>query len=365
LSTVRWSSRSRDSSPCPLATENSWPIVALLAAAGGSVGLLNLAFAHVVRSGGETVGYTISVGMAFVLAAVVAARRRIGPAIMVAAVLGGDAAYLVCCLCVIDPRVYATPLMLLFPTLVGAWYLSARALAVHLAVVPVLVAVVQHVPGMPLALWVVQVLVSTTMLGGAAVMVFVLHSKVRELLAHHQGLAHRDPLTGLLNRRGLAVRSGQLRDHAVASSQQLAALVVDIDHFKRLNDDHGHSAGDEVLAVVAGVLEDSIGPDALAVRTGGEEFLVLLATASDQAVRTTADRIRRSVVEVTSVTCPQWPVTVSIGSAWVEPTSHEEGNEVLRDLVAKADSALYAAKHSGRNRVVHEGDPAWDEQPVI
>jgi diguanylate cyclase (GGDEF)-like protein len=345
--------------------ENAWKVVAMLAAIGGSVGWLNLVVAHVVRPGVYTLAYAGTVGLILLMAAVVAVRRRIGMPLMLATVLGGDLAYLACCVCVVDARLYATPLMLLFPTLVGAWYLPVRALAVHLVALPVLVGAVLYRPGTPLGAWLVQVTASTTMLTGAAVMVFVLAGKVRSLLESSQRLVYLDPLTGLLNRRGLSVQGEALRSRAVARERQVAALVIDIDHFKRLNDRFGHAAGDQVLAVVAEAVRQTIGPDDLAVRTGGEEFVVLRATPGQKDVEVTANRVHSAILDRARRTCPQWPVTVSIGTAMAPPAGEGQGNETLHVLIAQADRALYAAKEAGRNRVVHHSDPVWDEQPVI
>ncbi len=365
MSKVRWSSRARAVQSPVVVRENAWKVVAVLAGIGGSVGWLNLGVAHVVRPGLYTALYATTVGLTSLMAGVVAVRRRIGVPLMLVTVLGGDLAYLACCVCVVDARLYATPLMLLFPTLVGAWYLPVRGLFVHLLVVPVLIGAVLHVPGAPVGGWLVQVTASTTMLTGAAVMVFVLSGKVRSLLETSQRLVYLDPLTGLLNRRGLSVQGEALRSRAAARERQIAALVIDIDHFKRLNDRFGHAAGDRVLAVVAEAVRLTIGPEDLAVRTGGEEFVVLRATPGTRDVETMAHRVHRAILDAAHCSCPQWPVTVSIGTAMAPPAGEGQGNETLHVLIAQADRALYAAKEAGRNRVVHHTDPVWDEQPVI
>ncbi len=352
--------------PSPVTVrENSWKVVALLAVVGGSVGWLNLAVTHVVRPGPYTAAYAGMVGLVLLMAGFVALRRRIGVPFMLGAVLGGDLAYLTCCACVVDARLYATPLMLLFPTLIGAWYLPVRGLAVHLVALPVLIGAGLHGHGTPAGAWFVQVTASTTMLTGAGVMVFVLAGRVRSLLESSQRLIYLDPLTGLLNRRGLSVQGEALRASAVACRRQVGALVIDIDHFKRLNDRFGHAAGDRVLAVVAEAVRQTIAPDDLAVRTGGEEFVVLRATAGTKDIELIAHRVHQAIVQAAQRTCPQWAVTVSIGTAVAEPAAEGQGNETLHVLIAQADRALYAAKEAGRNRVVHHSDPAWDEQPVI
>jgi diguanylate cyclase (GGDEF)-like protein len=315
----------------------------------------------VVRPGGYTVVYVVVVSLALALALAISVRRRLGPVVVLLAVLGGDAAYLACSLCVVDARLDAAPLMLLFPTLVGGLYLTGRGLTAHLVALPVLVAVALHVDGEPLVPWLVRVTVSTSMLVGGGLIVFLLAGRARTLLSHSQRLVFRDPLSGLLNRRGLDVGSELLRERAIAEEQKLAAYAIDIDHFKRINDSYGHAAGDNVLSVVAQAIDRSTDPTGLASRVGGEEFVVLGAIAGLDDVTLAANRIRRSVADAVRHECPQWPVTISIGTAVLDPTRRVTNNEVVRTLIVHADRALYAAKNAGRNRVVHHGDVGGGE----
>ncbi len=194
------------------------------------------------------------------------------------------------------------------------------------------------------------------MLVGAGLIVFLLAGRARTLLSHSQRLVYRDPLSGLLNRRGLDVGSQLLRERAIEEERMIAAYAIDIDHFKRINDGYGHAAGDNVLSVVAQAIDRSTEPTGLASRVGGEEFLVLHAVSGMDDVTLAADRIRRTVSDAVRQECPQWPVTISIGTAVLDPTRRCTNNEVVRALIVHADQALYAAKHAGRNRVVHHGD---------
>jgi diguanylate cyclase (GGDEF)-like protein len=360
---IRWSSRMRQDRPAPpVVVENGWKVVAALAALGGTVGLLSLAFTDVVRPGASTVAYLVVVSLALALALVISVRRRLGPLVVLLAVLGGDAGYLAVYLCVVDARLDAAPLMLLFPTLVGGLYLTGRGLTAHLLALPVLVAIVLHVEGAPVVPWLVRVTVSTSMLVGAGLIVFLLAGRARTLLSSSQRLVYRDPLSGLLNRRGLDVGSQLLRDRAIEQERKLAAYAIDIDHFKRINDSYGHAAGDNVLSVVAEAIDRSTDPAGLASRVGGEEFVVLDAVTGMDDVTLAANRIRRSVAEAVRDECPQWPVTISIGTAVLDPTRRFTNNEVVRTLIVHADRALYAAKNAGRNRVVHHGDVGGQDQ---
>ncbi|MCC6830466.1 MAG: diguanylate cyclase [Thermoleophilia bacterium] len=153
--------------------------------------------------------------------------------------------------------------------------------------------------------------------------------------------AERDPLTGIANR---AVFDDRIAD-AAARGQRVALCLVDIDHFKAVNDTHGHDAGDEVLRRVAGRLQEAARRGDLVARVGGEEFAWLMpATSLDDAVRA-ADRARMLIAGTTID--PVGSVTVSAGLAAAE-AGHWSPSELFRT----SDRALYAAKRSGRDRVV-------------
>lgn len=163
--------------------------------------------------------------------------------------------------------------------------------------------------------------------------------------------ASKDPLTGLLNRRGFTDAVGKL----YAGSTHLhgaGLLMVDIDQFKQINDTHGHLVGDQVLRAVAQVLRARIKGADIAARLGGDEFAVLLpdtvmvgATALAEQIRTTLLQRRLRLIDRNDHI---ENVTLSVGVA------HAGGDTSLEALLKKADSALYAAKHAGRNCVSAE-----------
>nr|WP_240948391.1 diguanylate cyclase [Planosporangium mesophilum] len=167
---------------------------------------------------------------------------------------------------------------------------------------------------------------------------------------HH--LATVDGLTGVANRRHFF----EVAEREVAESQRggapLAAVILDIDHFKRINDNHGHQVGDDVIRGVVDRLRSQLGDTDLLGRYGGEEFVVLLpdAVLSDGADRAqpTAERLRAEVAR-TAVPTRDGPVevTISVGVAYLRPS--DTGPDTLLD---RADACLYRAKESGRNRVV-------------
>ncbi len=159
----------------------------------------------------------------------------------------------------------------------------------------------------------------------------------------------RDPLTGLFNRRYLEVSFERELLRATRRKLPLAVLMLDIDHFKRFNDSHGHDAGDALLAHFAEVLKRTTRKEDIACRYGGEEFTVVLQEADETIAQQRAEHLRIATAEM-SVTHRHMQlehVTVSIGYA-VFP---RDGN-TPEDLLRRADVALYAAKKAGRNRVV-------------
>ena len=154
--------------------------------------------------------------------------------------------------------------------------------------------------------------------------------------------AQTDPLTGLFNRRGLEDAIELLG----ARNQGVALVAVDVDHFKAINDNHGHDVGDEVLARLAGVLRQCSRDGDLAFRLGGEEFLLVLPDTALGAAGEVAERLRR-MVEQTRIE-PVGHVTVSLGVALCA------SGGTFSTALKRADELMYQAKQQGRNRVVVE-----------
>ena len=162
--------------------------------------------------------------------------------------------------------------------------------------------------------------------------------------------AMNDPLTRLPNRRKFFEVGNREMERTRRSHADLWVLMIDIDHFKRINDTAGHAMGDQVLVAVAGFLARSIRAVDMVGRLGGEEFAILLADTTADGVRLVAEKIRGGVeaLSIDGWTDSQGPVTVSIGCA---PSG---AKAALDDVLNAADEALYEAKRSGRNRVVFE-----------
>ena len=160
--------------------------------------------------------------------------------------------------------------------------------------------------------------------------------------------AYVDPLTNLNNRRWWDEKFSRLVERAQRSKQSLSLLVLDVDHFKRFNDQYGHIAGDRVLQHVGQALLGNLRSMDIAARFGGEEFVIALPLTEHAGARVAAERLRTSV-KASAIKAddgqvlPQ--VTISVGFAILEP------NESALDFFSRADAALYRAKTAGRDRV--------------
>lgn len=157
-------------------------------------------------------------------------------------------------------------------------------------------------------------------------------------------LAHTDALTGLYNRRAYDQHLAREWRRVQRNGAPLSVLLVDADHFKAVNDQHGHAMGDQVLQVLASVLQEGARDIDVAARVGGEEFAVLLADTDATSAAGVAERIRSQIAQAEAM--PVAAVTVSIGVATLQAQEQPDS------LQHRADQALYMAKSQGRNRVV-------------
>ncbi|MCC7305654.1 MAG: PleD family two-component system response regulator [Alphaproteobacteria bacterium] len=173
-------------------------------------------------------------------------------------------------------------------------------------------------------------------------------------------MALTDSLTGLYNRRYLEVHLEKLVQKNIENRKAMGVLLVDIDHFKKVNDTHGHHVGDEILKVFGDRLKDNVRSFDMVARLGGEEFVVILPDVTEQRAHFIAERLRTSIADVpfpSSVPEGSLSITTSIGGAIIEPSPY-----TTAEVLARADKCLYAAKEGGRNQTVFEGvgklDPA-------
>lgn len=157
-------------------------------------------------------------------------------------------------------------------------------------------------------------------------------------------LSFRDTLTGLYNRRYIQQIAIHLFSRAMRYKEQLHVLMIDIDHFKRVNDKLGHAVGDEVLKGVAQTILATIRTSDTVARYGGEEFIVYMVRSDPETTQFIANRIRDGVAAV-QFPGVSWQITISIGVAGLQE------NDTIDSLVERSDQFLYVSKHRGRNRV--------------
>jgi len=185
----------------------------------------------------------------------------------------------------------------------------------------------------------------------------------RRALRRLLDLTLRDPLTNLYNRRYFEERLQSEFSYARRHEGTVSVLLIDIDHFKAVNDTHGHHAGDVVLARVGALLRNAIRPEDVVARYGGEEFVILTRGGSRADAEALAERVRRTV-EATPFAIGKrtLAIRVSIGVAALSPTDACSNGAAL---IAAADRALYRAKAAGRNRVASSRFPERPSSPGV
>jgi diguanylate cyclase (GGDEF)-like protein len=218
----------------------------------------------------------------------------------------------------------------------AAFHLRRRALAVQVVAILVAYGLTLHAidpDGSAMSRWITL----SGLVVGAAIVVRLLSERVEALIRELRANASTDPLTGLVNRRGLAdAYARELAQHQ-RTGRPFSLLVGDLDRFKQINDDLGHKAGDRALVEIAGLLRGQVRAIDTAARIGGDEFALLLSEADDVHAAAVAERLDAAVYE--HATREGWPGTISIGVS----VSTTDGVS-LDDLLRHADSRLYLAK---------------------
>lgn len=260
---------------------------------------------------------------------------------------------------------------------------TAHAVLVLLATIPALAAmhsrpsvVVAFVVfaltlGVTLSVLLAPSLTSFAVAGGATIMaitvptamVAALRQSLMRLVARLEVVGDTDPLTGVWNRRGLEARLHTVFDTAIAQHSGVGVAIVDIDHFKDVNDRYGHSTGDRVLIDVVTAIKRSAPPLALIARVGGEEFFLISLAPGQIALVDCVERVRTRIARDTDVTVSVGAVYTEIRHATTPMNAVDHGSVLIDELSRCADQHLYAAKRLGRNRVV-TGDVDAVEWPL-
>ena len=176
-------------------------------------------------------------------------------------------------------------------------------------------------------------------------------AELRRLYAELELLAKHDGLTGLYNWRAFYEYAGQMLKTAHRRQEEATLLMIDLDHFKQINDRFGHAEGDRVLQAVAATLKATARENDIVARHGGEEFVVAALGLNEAESLVAAERLRAAVAAIENM---KTRITTSIGIATLAPqTQKHETPRVLAELLDQADQALYAAKNNGRNQVFH------------
>jgi diguanylate cyclase (GGDEF)-like protein len=189
------------------------------------------------------------------------------------------------------------------------------------------------------------------MVNGVAATLALVWIDVRLMQAELARVAHSDALTGLPNRRVARARFGEEMARATRAGRRFAMALFDVDHFKQVNDRHGHAAGDEVLKSVADALAAAKRGEDVLARIGGEEFLMLLAQETRDGARDAAERLRRAGGEASVVVGAEAVRVTLSGGVALFP---DDGGD-WDHLFASADRRLYAAKREGRDRLESSG----------
>jgi diguanylate cyclase (GGDEF)-like protein len=239
------------------------------------------------------------------------------------------------------------------PLSLAAWHLGQTAALAGAVLASLSWLVSNYLAGLRFPgtdVWVINFL----MQGVSFALVGSLIARLRQALDQARLLSRTDTLTSLLNDRAFYEDARRILAHARRYKRPVALAYLDVDSFKAVNDRLGHSAGDEVLRCIAGVLMKCVRESDLSARLGGDEFAVLLSETSPQGALVFFERLRALVAETLAAT--DVPVTVSIGAVAFLKLPSDIG-----EIVRHADEMMYAAKSSGKNRVRFE---TVDELPV-
>lgn len=324
-------------------------VVVPILAVGGLFSFLTLAVPDYVASGTGPRLVVAVEGLLCLAAAAACYRYGVTPTVMMLLALLADlAATLSVYTLPAEVAGRTSPALFALPGVVMALYGTRRMLALQLVAAAagtttMLVAMI----GLN-ATAVTQALTTWLAITGPCVAVWVLRSRLERSVQQERQRSVTDPLTLVGNRRAVDSLAAGLFARVHAGGEALGVAVVDVDHFKRINDRHGHRVGDRIILEVSRALTDAVREDDLVVRLGGEEFAVFALLPGDELAGL-GERIRTTVAS----RCAAQGVTVSVGvtSHGRDSASPADPVEALWQLVEEADGLMYTAKREGRNRV--------------
>lgn len=237
----------------------------------------------------------------------------------------------------------------LFPCLITTFFLTSARVATALNLASIVALMAQpSIFSSSVQMW---TFAATTIVVSANAYVFAQRNQgQRERLEH---LATLDPLTGVGNRRAMDERLDIALANAERTGLPYAAVLLDIDHFKRVNDEYGHSVGDEVLISLVALLQQNSRKGDQLFRYGGEEFVLLLPGIDGVGLKAAMTNLQQVLRK--HLKGPGGPVTVSFGVAQLQR------DESVSDWLTRADDAMYEAKESGRDCIIFASSPAHDE----
>lgn len=340
--------------PTGLLTPLVTRVVGAVAVVGGLAAQLSLLSPGAVRPGTPSITYSALLTLLTIASIPLLFKHSLRHVLLPVLVLLASAIYATASWAAVNPAQFGSPLMLLFPLLFTAVLLNRTIFVVQMVLIPILLALswIDRFTSWPLYFTQVGWNASALFLAGLGIR--LVRDRAADSLAEVRRLSNIDPLTGLANRRFVDDRASAVLKDAARRGKSIAVFALDLDHFKEINDEHGHAVGDQVLRSVSSAVRDIVRGSDIAVRTGGEEILVIGAVESAQDVIAIA-RLLHATVSSVVVAAPRGQIrpTCSLGAALAAPpTADDAGPDWLWRLVEDADAALYRAKAAGRDRWV-------------
>ncbi len=234
----------------------------------------------------------------------------------------------------------------LYPTIVAGFFLVDRRHAMAISLIGVSFLLLTGIVQMPTTTEKASYFVTVIV---CALLSYAFAYRTAMQREQLEALASRDALTGIYNRRTMLDELDRAHQAFARDQAPCGILLLDLDHFKLINDRFGHQAGDQVLLDLANLIEQTVRKNDRIFRFGGEEFLILMQQASYEGMSSLAEKLR-GAVDITISDLDGHSISASIGGAQLQP------NETIDSWFGRADKALYAAKDAGRNRVVIDAD---------